>query len=72
MLTPMGHIGLSRAGMLSRRGRCRTFMSDADGYVRGEGVGVFVLKSLRNAEADGDHIHAVIRGSGVNHGGRAN
>jgi acyl transferase domain-containing protein/aryl carrier-like protein/short-subunit dehydrogenase involved in D-alanine esterification of teichoic acids len=71
ILTPMGHVGLSRAGMLSRRGRCRTFMSDADGYVRGEGVGALVLKPLSAALADGDPIHAVIRGSGVNHGGRA-
>ena len=55
--------------MLSPDGQCKTFDASANGYVRGEGCGVVVLKRLSDAEADGDRIWAVIRGSAVNHGG---
>ncbi|MEX3547625.1 MAG: amino acid adenylation domain-containing protein [Burkholderia sp.] len=72
ILSSTSHIGFSKAGMLSKNGRCKTFSSEADGYVRGEGVGMLVLKRLSVARADGDCIHAVIRASAVNHGGRAN
>jgi acyl transferase domain-containing protein/pimeloyl-ACP methyl ester carboxylesterase/tryptophanase/NAD(P)-dependent dehydrogenase (short-subunit alcohol dehydrogenase family) len=58
------------AGMLSPDGHCKPFDAGANGYVRGEGVGAVLLKPLRRAEADGDRIHAVIRASAVNHGGR--
>ena len=58
-------------GVLSPDGRCHSFDARANGYVKGEGVGVLVLKPLERALADGDPIHAVIRGSAVNHGGRA-
>ena len=58
-------------GVLSPDGRCHTFDARANGYVKGEGVGLLVLKPLERALADGDPIHAVIRGSAVNHGGRA-
>lgn len=58
--------------MLSPEGRCRTFASGANGYVRGEGVGAVVLKPLADAERDGDAILAVIVGTAENHGGRAN
>ncbi len=58
--------------MLSPDGRCRTFDSKANGYVRGEGVGAVLLKPLSKAEADGDHIYGIIRGSAENHGGHVN
>ena len=57
------------AMMLSPDGQCKTFDASANGYVRGEGCGVVVLKRLDEAEADGDRIWAVIRGAAVNHGG---
>ena len=56
-------------GMLSASGRCRAFDDSADGFVRSEGCGVVVLKRLSRAEADGDRIWAVIRGSAVNQNG---
>ena len=63
---------LHRAGFLSPTGRCKTFSENADGYVRGEGAGVVVLKPAEQALADGDHIYALIRGSAVNSDGRSN
>ena len=57
------------AGMLSPDGRCKTFDASANGYVRGEGCGILVLKRLSDAEADGDRIWAVIRGSALNQDG---
>lgn len=71
LLAPELFIAFAKAGMLSRSGRCRTFDAQADGYVRGEGVGAAVLRPLADAERDGDFIYGVIRGSAVNHGGRA-
>ena len=60
---------LEESGMLSSSGRCAPFDASADGYVRGEGSGMLVLKRLSEAEADGDRIWGVIRGSAVNNNG---
>ncbi|MYB86795.1 MAG: SDR family NAD(P)-dependent oxidoreductase, partial [Acidimicrobiaceae bacterium] len=57
------------AGMLAPDGRCKTFDAAANGYVRGEGCGILVLKRLSDAEADGDRIWGVIRGTALNQDG---
>src|SRR6202022_4030520 len=62
-------ISFSRAKMLAPDGRCKTFDASADGYVRGEGCGVIVIKRLDDAVRDGDPIRAVIRGSSINQDG---
>jgi len=72
IVTPAAHIAYAKAGMLSPDGRCKTFSPQANGYVRGEGVGMVVLKRLSEARRDGDPILAIVRSSAVNHGGRAN
>src|SRR6185503_18420647 len=69
LLSPTPSVAFSKARMLSPSGACRTFDAAADGYVRGEGCGVIVLKRLSDARADGDRILAVIRGSAVNQDG---
>ncbi|MEU9123595.1 SDR family NAD(P)-dependent oxidoreductase [Streptomyces sp. NPDC048506] len=71
IVIPDGHLTFSRSGMLSTGGRCRTFSDRADGYARGEGVGMLVLKRLSAAERDGDHVYGLIRATAENHGGRA-
>ena len=60
---------LAELGMLSRDGRCKTFNASADGFVRSEGCGMIILKRLHEAQADGDRIWGVIRGSAINHSG---
>ena len=69
ILTPIPMVNFSRARMLAPDGRCKTFDAAADGYVRGEGCGVVVLKRLQDAISDRDPIRAVIRGSAVNQDG---
>ncbi|APV52467.1 hypothetical protein BWI17_14790 [Betaproteobacteria bacterium GR16-43] len=70
-LHPYGFIAFSKASMLSRRGICSVFDAAGDGYVRSEGGGIFVLKNLEQAIADGNPILAVVAGTGVNAGGKA-
>jgi len=69
VLGPEVTLFLSRAGALAPDGRCKTFDAAADGYGRGEGCGVVVLKRLSDAAAVGDTILAVLRGSAINHDG---
>jgi acyl transferase domain-containing protein/NADPH:quinone reductase-like Zn-dependent oxidoreductase/SAM-dependent methyltransferase/acyl carrier protein len=69
MLRPEAGVGYCKASMISPTGRCRSFDARADGYVRGEGAGVVVLKRLSHAVADGDPIYAVILASGINQDG---
>ena len=70
LLSPSGTVGFSKAHMLSPTGRCRPFDAAGDGYVRSEGGGIFVLKPLADAIAEGNRVYAVIVGSGVNSDGR--
>jgi len=72
LLTHDVFLAFKQMGALSPTGKCRTFDADGDGYVRGEGCGLVLLKTLGQARRDGDHIWAVIEGSAVNHDGRSN
>ena len=72
LLRPESQIALSAWGLMSKQGQCRTFDADADGFVRGEGCGVVVLKRLVDAVRDGDRVLAVVRGSAINSDGRSN
>ncbi|QQQ73411.1 alpha/beta fold hydrolase [Saccharothrix sp. 6-C] len=71
MLSPEWFVVLSKAKMLSPDGRCKTFDKSANGYVRGEGAGVVVLKRLSDAIAARDRVLGVIRGTAVNQDGRS-
>jgi acyl transferase domain-containing protein/acyl-CoA synthetase (AMP-forming)/AMP-acid ligase II/NAD(P)-dependent dehydrogenase (short-subunit alcohol dehydrogenase family)/acyl carrier protein len=72
ILSPEVTVAFSKANMLSPEGRCKSFDDGADGYVRGEGCGILVLKRLSDAERDGDRILAIIRGTAANQDGRTN
>lgn len=72
MLRPGFSVVLTKGRFLSRQGRCSFLDADADGYVRGEGAGVVILKPLSRARADGDSIYAVLRATGINHNGHTN
>ncbi|MEB3341937.1 beta-ketoacyl synthase N-terminal-like domain-containing protein, partial [Okeania sp.] len=69
MLHPTVTHGFCKGRALSPDSRCKTFDASADGYARGEGCGILVLKRLRDAVADGDRILALVKGSAINHDG---
>ncbi|KRV49609.1 polyketide synthase [Wenjunlia vitaminophila] len=71
MLSPYGFVMMSKFAGLSPEGRCKTFDASADGYARGEGCGVVVLKRYSDALRDGDNVIALVRGTAVNHDGRS-
>ncbi|MGW7279791.1 SDR family NAD(P)-dependent oxidoreductase [Streptomyces sp. NPDC054844] len=71
LLAPDMYVALGQMGALSPDGRCHAFDRSANGFSRGEGVIALYLKPLSRALADGDTVYALVRGSGVNHGGRA-
>jgi acyl transferase domain-containing protein/NADP-dependent 3-hydroxy acid dehydrogenase YdfG/acyl carrier protein len=72
LLSPDVSVAFSRAGVMSPDGRCKPFDAQANGYVRGEGVGLVVLKRLNDALADGDPIYALVLGSATHQDGRSN
>ena len=71
MITPDLMVSMSKLGFMAADGRCKTFDERADGFGRGEGCGVVVLKRLSDAISDGDRILAIVRGSAVNQDGRS-
>src|SRR5450432_682573 len=72
MITPGGFIGFSQASMLSPDGHCKAFDASANGFVRGEGAGMVLLKRLSKAMEDNDPILAVIVGTSLNQDGHTN
>ncbi|WP_131762519.1 type I polyketide synthase [Legionella jamestowniensis] len=72
ILSPEGNIIFCKSAMLSPKNRCSTFDAEADGYVRGEGCGIVILKRLADALRDNNKIYAVIHGSSVNQDGASN
>ncbi|KAF7455817.1 Type I fatty acid synthase, partial [Cryptosporidium felis] len=71
ILSPQITIALCKARMLSMDCRCKSFDASANGYVRGEGVGVLILKTMEDANRDNNKIYSIIKGSSVNHNGRS-
>ncbi|MGB2947982.1 MAG: beta-ketoacyl synthase N-terminal-like domain-containing protein, partial [Rhodococcus sp. (in: high G+C Gram-positive bacteria)] len=71
-LHPGKYLTLDMFNFLAPDGHCKSFADGGNGYVPGEGVGAVLLKPLELAIVDGDHIHGVIKGSAVNHGGKTN
>lgn len=71
ILNPMSYVVTSQLGIISPEGKCKVFDAGANGYVKGEGVGVLWLMPLQMAQAHNYPIHAVIKGVGVNHGGKS-
>ena len=69
ILSPESFVGFARTHMLAADGRCKVFDATADGFVRGEGCGMVVLKRLSDARRDGNRVLAVIRGSAINQDG---
>jgi acyl transferase domain-containing protein/acyl carrier protein/NADP-dependent 3-hydroxy acid dehydrogenase YdfG len=71
-LHPLKYFLLSERRFAAQDGRCRSFGEGGTGYVPGEGVGTVVIKPLKQALADNDHIHGIIKGTSINHGGKSN
>lgn len=69
IMTPEPIVQMCKAHMLSADGFCKTFDAKADGYARGEGCGIVILKRLSEAQADGDPILALVKSSGINQDG---
>ena len=69
ILAPVNSLLMSKAGLMAPDGRCKSFSADANGFGRGEGCGVVVLKRLSDAQRAGDQIYAVIRGGSIVHNG---
>jgi acyl transferase domain-containing protein len=72
LLTPELYVGLSKLGSISSTNECKAFDNNADGYIRGEGCGVVILKRLDDAEKNNDNIEVIIKGSSVKHNGTSN
>lgn len=72
LLTPEMFVGLSKLGSISSTNQCKAFANDCDGYIRGEGCGVVLLKRLKDAEDNNDTIELIIRSSSVRHNGKSN
>jgi len=72
MTSPQSTVAMTKFGAMNPAGECRAFDASANGYVRGEGVGIVVLKPLSRAIADGDRIYSIIRGSAINNDGFSN
>lgn len=70
MLTPETFVAMCKGRFLAPDGRCKTFDASADGYARGEGAGVLVLRPVEAARADGDRVYAVVKATGSNQDGR--
>ncbi len=70
LVSPLGFIGLDSLGYLSPDGKVRSFQTGANGYARSEGVGVLIVKPLQQAIKDRNQIYAVVKGTGVSHGGK--
>ena len=71
ILSPSPYVEFSKVGVLSKDGKCKPFDESANGFVRGEGAGLVVIKPLQKAIEGGDNIYGIIRGSSVNVDGAA-
>ncbi|NNK73173.1 MAG: SDR family NAD(P)-dependent oxidoreductase, partial [Flavobacteriaceae bacterium] len=72
ILSPAHSIAFTKSGVLAPDGKCKSFDASANGYVRGEGGGLVIVKPLSDAIAEGNYIYAVIHGSAMNQDGRTN